>query len=592
MHLAGAEARATITSFRSPESHSGQTGGGRCGRTRGWALGAAACALPLVAILVGLARGGWRPTGDEAVIAWRSWDVLAGQHGALVGQFTTGGSFSTGQPVYDPGPLLFWLLALPTHLAPGIGPVVGMTVISVLSLACACAAAVSVAGSWAGTVVAAGILLLEWTLAGQLAGAPVWNPYAGLIPLASMLVVAWAVAAGRLAWLGVLVFLASFCIQDHLMYAPTAGLVVLAAPVVGLLVNRARRPIPWRALAGGVAVAALSWAGPLWQQLHDQPGNLGLLWRVAKDGSTSTLGWGFAFRQLARGVAPTGPVWLQPPHRRTVADLAVPGGLTLLASSLVVLALVAIGIAGWRAARADVAALAVTALVANVGVAYFIAHTPAGQLSFTLLYTENLLEPVGLFTWFALGYGIFAAFRWRQGRAGPAHDRPGEVPGPRGRRPAGKFWLVSFFALAGMSLASISLSIWLVVVAPSYELRNGARQGQLAAASRVAALAPAAHPRDGRLTIEVPIRPGMGALEDVSYQMAIAYRLRTQGWAPTLGEGICQQIQRFYCALADDPQLGVGESVPAGAQPSGHVVVPTPDGPALRQVWWRPPGGR
>ena len=71
--------------------------------------------LPFVTGTARLVHAGWMPTGDDAAIALRSWNSLTA-HGPLVGQATR-----LAHGVFDPGPLEYWLLAIPVHISPSHG---------------------------------------------------------------------------------------------------------------------------------------------------------------------------------------------------------------------------------------------------------------------------------------------------------------------------------------------------------------------------------------------------------------------------------------------------------------------------------------
>ena len=111
----------------------------------------AVAALPLIGRLVALSRAGWAPVGDEATLSWRSWDVFAG-HSPLVGPYTMA-SLDLHHPVFDPGPLLYWTLAIPVHLSPRTGLLVGVTLLGVASVVVACLAAADVGGRSAALIV-------------------------------------------------------------------------------------------------------------------------------------------------------------------------------------------------------------------------------------------------------------------------------------------------------------------------------------------------------------------------------------------------------------------------------------------------------
>src|SRR5438874_711064 len=74
----------------------------------------AAASLPVIVATVRALRAQWMPLGDQGIIATRAYDVLS-THAPLLGQYSEA-STVTGQPTYSPGPLLYWLLALPARI--------------------------------------------------------------------------------------------------------------------------------------------------------------------------------------------------------------------------------------------------------------------------------------------------------------------------------------------------------------------------------------------------------------------------------------------------------------------------------------------
>src|SRR4029077_19446770 len=70
---------------------------------------------------------GWFPLGDRAIIAVRSYDVLS-THPPLLGQYSAS-SAVIGRPVLSPGPMLYWLLALPVRVGP-VAPAVTIGIVN------------------------------------------------------------------------------------------------------------------------------------------------------------------------------------------------------------------------------------------------------------------------------------------------------------------------------------------------------------------------------------------------------------------------------------------------------------------------------
>jgi hypothetical protein len=70
-------------------------------------------ALPVLVSTIHAIATGWKPVFDEAIVAVRAFDVFSSAS-PLVGQFSD--ASLKGEAVYNAGPLLFWLLAVPVRL--------------------------------------------------------------------------------------------------------------------------------------------------------------------------------------------------------------------------------------------------------------------------------------------------------------------------------------------------------------------------------------------------------------------------------------------------------------------------------------------
>jgi hypothetical protein len=88
--------------------------------------------LVLAPVVIEIHRG-WRAIQDNATISIRSYQVLS-LHPPLLGNFSTL-SRDTGHFLYDPGPLQYWLLAIPVHLSPSNGALWGAALLVGLSFA-------------------------------------------------------------------------------------------------------------------------------------------------------------------------------------------------------------------------------------------------------------------------------------------------------------------------------------------------------------------------------------------------------------------------------------------------------------------------
>src|SRR5947209_11104169 len=104
-------------------------------RLAGWPLTLAtglAAAVPVIASVVRAVAAGWVPAGDQGIIATRAYDVFS-SHAPLLGQYSQA-STVTGRPLYSPGPMLYWLLAVPARLGGFEALTVAMAAVNVLAI--------------------------------------------------------------------------------------------------------------------------------------------------------------------------------------------------------------------------------------------------------------------------------------------------------------------------------------------------------------------------------------------------------------------------------------------------------------------------
>ena len=201
---------------------------------------------PFVAGLVEVVGLRWRPVGDGAAIALRSWDSLTA-HGPLVGQAT-----QLAHAVYDPGPLEYWLLAISVHIDPRYGVMWGAALWCMIAASVAIEAAWSALGGLGGFISAAVILgIVAWQP--LIALQPFWNPWFGMIFFLAAVAASWAVLSGNRWWWVVLVVAGSVASQAHLMFVLPSIALVVPALAVGLvrLVPREGRLRVGHCRAGG-----------------------------------------------------------------------------------------------------------------------------------------------------------------------------------------------------------------------------------------------------------------------------------------------------------------------------------------------------
>jgi hypothetical protein len=534
-------------------------------------------ALPLVAVGVALGAQHWVPTGDDAMIAWRSLDVFS-LHPPLVGEYSQVGN---AQQAFYPGPLEFWAIAIPLRIfANGFGAVVGTLAVAVVASVVALVAVARSVGRLAATLVALGWLLGTWGAAVAISN-PVWNPDAPLVPFAAVLVLAWVVANGSLWWWPVAIALASYCVQDHLIYGPAVILVCLLAPVAGVGLRRpprvARADAGW--LATGLGTVVILWAAPVYQQLTTHPGNLSLLWAGTVGSRQPTLGWWGGLNLLARGLGPR-PAWLGSPHPMPNGlVLEFTTGRQLWTIAAIVLLLVIGALATWRRQK-DVLTLSLVALAAIIGGAWALGGTPIAK-TLTLTYTEWIIWPIGMFAWFAVCWGGVRLLRLRSREIVRRCTTRIGRSGPRAAA-----LVVAVAALAVSVALAASVSEW--EAQDSYSpLSNGA------AAVGISELVVRSDVPPVRLRLE-------GGPGDPSYQsylllMSLAYQLAQRGRAPTLDAALWHTTGAD-AARSSDAALEVA-AAPIAAAPGKHllgqVTVHDPDGtPHHWYVAYIAPGDR
>jgi hypothetical protein len=413
---------------------------------------------------------GWRPIGDNAAIALRSWDVLSA-HAPLAGQATR-----LGSGVYDPGPLQYWLLTVPVHLDPQRGVLWGSALWCMLACSLAIEAARAVAGR-AGSLLACGMILGTLAWLPGIAGQPCWNPWFGMTFFLAALAAAWAVMCGRRGWLPVLVVCASVAAQAHLVFTIAAGAVVLLAFGVGLAgIVRARPGYRWAGAA--LAAALVCWSAPLVQQLTGPHGNLAALVTKRGGSGAATAGLHFGLQALAAATQPP-PFWWRPVS--SLMRLSLIGHRSAWAGLAALILVTAAGAAAlvWLRSR-WLAALASITLVTSLAAMVTYSAVPAASVTMAASSIDNLgylvtpMIVIGLLTWLTAGSALVLAAR--KAGAGEAVTRaagrlPGVAAGKLRGVAAGKLAGVAAGAAAGALLAA-SVTVSLTAVRHTQPPRN------------------------------------------------------------------------------------------------------------------------
>jgi len=454
-------------------------------------------ALPVFLSAIRLLAADWTPIGDNAIIALRSYDVLS-THPPLLGQYSAA-SEVLGEGSYSLGPMLYWLLAVPSHIGASAPLVVTMCAVN----AAAVVASVVLARRRGGTalmILTAVALVLMCASLPSKTWVDVWNPAAGLLPFTLLIFVAWSVACGEYRLLPLAVVVASFVAQAHLTYVvPAIGLLVVAS--IGLALRRRELDAGAlrRWLLVALALAALCWSGPLVEQAVHRPGNLVTLARNASSDHPST-----GFRNIGRDAyvrtAGVPPWWLgvaDGPVDR-FGDLArPPGALRIVSSLLVLAALVVVLVVGRRRGRRDLAAAAACALVLLAGVVFVASTTPiAGLLGITLRYTLWWASAAGMFAYVVIAWSALELL-----------PRPG-------------VW--------ALRAAAAVAAVWAAVVLVRAGGGEDRLEGRYEPMRRLAAALERSLPAD-RTVLVGAVRPSSGYDAQYDYEAGAVYALRHQG---------------------------------------------------------------
>lgn len=285
----------------------------------------------------------WYPTGDWAVLAMRIADV--GHNTPLLGPYSRFGW-------NHPGPLLYWLLAIPYNLLGGRS--VDLLAGSGL-FACAVSGAV-LAIAWRRgrlplvALTSAALAVLIHSMGPSMLRDP-WNPYVTLLPLALLVFLAWSGAEGdRWSW-PALLLIGSFLVQSHVGYAVPVLAVGAAAWALAWqrrgtvpLMPPDRRRRRW--LTGSLVVIGMACWLPVLVDQFTGSGNLGAIGSYFISGSDSPAGFGTAIGQAARHLALPDAPWLGAIESAGL-DGSLPGSSTVnLALPVLAFGLTALG--AWR----------------------------------------------------------------------------------------------------------------------------------------------------------------------------------------------------------------------------------------------------
>ncbi|MGI8558365.1 MAG: hypothetical protein ACR2ND_08645, partial [Solirubrobacteraceae bacterium] len=511
-------------------------------------------AVPVFIVLVQALTAGWAPDGDRAVVAARAYDVLSA-HPPLVGAFSTT-TFLTGVNTYSPGPLLYWLLAVPAHL-PGLWALpTTMAVVNGASVVGSVLLARRRGGPVFMVVAAAAIVVMLSSLPTDLPS-DIWAPSAPLLPFTLLVIVSWSVACGDAQLLPLAVLLASFTAQCHIAYLLPA-LLLLAVGVAGLLTST--RLHGWvgetvasahrvrRSASVALLVAVVCWSFPVLDQILGSTGspghgNLGHLLR-AIGARGQTFGFGAATHAIAHTVGLV-PWWLRgylDPEAKTFEALGAVSRLAAVSTGVFGIAVVVCVVLGWRRRRLDIVfACAVTAVLIGAVGALTVSFPQRNPFSYG--YSSWWVGPAGMWAWVLLGWSVVALAPSRRRAVVPA----------RAVLPA-----ITATAVVAMPVLGLKTR-WHAIYPQEYP-----------ALRAVMALVRARVPDRG---------PVLMVGRAFGFDAAIVYELRRRGLGVGIASSFADELGTSYAPagrrFAQTLEVGDGTGLPQPAQVIGQVTMHT-----------------
>ncbi len=485
---------------------------------------------PMVVII----SKGWIAAGDNAAIATRSYQALT-FHPPLVGLPSAAG-LGLGHYLYDPGPLEFWLLAVPVHIDTTNGLFLGASLLAAAVLSVAIEAIWSTK-LWLGcALVAFTVFDLLWLTPAVFENLP-WNAYFPIPFFIATIALAWVVGTGRFGWWPVMVFVASVASQSHLLFVIPCVALTVVAPLIGVVT--ARRPARLRWLVTGLVVGVASWIAPMTQELGSN-GNLSAL--LTSNKGQTTLGLGYGLRFLAGAGSPD-PIWLAHEPITFIPTTLFVESHSAVGGVIVLLLLALLSLVSWKVCQRQLAALAAVSVVVALTTVINFSMYPQAQAA-SIDYLVVSMWVVGILMWSAAIWAVVAfapmivhPSQYRRARSPRDNDAPVEVsgatrdgvPGLISTRHGKRFGWVGIAAVCVLCVVGVT-ALWpLVGYQPRFDT-VGWDQNTFTTVDHVAS------------SIEQNVKPGpvvfvINSDWGNAYVLAtvvdgVAWQLKADGWSP------------------------------------------------------------
>ena len=347
--------------------------------------------LPVLFATIRNLRVPWVPLADDAHLSLWAYRVFTG-HPPLFGSVSM--LSPIGHPIFDPGPLFTYLLAVPVRIDPATGSLWGSALVAGLlgSLS------VELGGrnfGWQAAAVIGGAIALLLTAIPVVGLHLVWNPYLGLFVVLTAMVTSLVVASGSGRLLPLLVVLCSIGACAHTMLAVPLVL-LLAVATTWCWLARPANIRRWLLLS--VAVGVLCWLPPLLQELFGAKPNLSALFRAVQTGAS--MGMGFGLSAIAHA---TPELLVHFPHLAGGDDSVAFLNNRSPILGVVIFALL-LGVAMWAIRQKDLLLARASSLTLALAVGEVVAFSSVKtRVVFGLSYTTVFLWPLAAALVFDLG---------------------------------------------------------------------------------------------------------------------------------------------------------------------------------------------
>jgi hypothetical protein len=255
--------------------------------------------LPVVVTVLTRSGSSYVPEGDMGMMDLRVRDVWSADF-PLVGPYSRYGWS-------HPGPLLFWILAIPSRLFGQAAWVtlVGGAVLQGVAITWLAALAWRRGKLPLVSVALVGMTLLYVSTGSRIMLEP-WNPHVALPFFALFVFQSWLLATGDARVLPGAALVATFLVQTHVGYAPLVAAAAVAVLAFALLDVRARKEgATWsswrRPIWISLAIVFVLWLPVVIEQVTSSYGNLARLRDYFASGNAEAVGFASGLRLMAAG---------------------------------------------------------------------------------------------------------------------------------------------------------------------------------------------------------------------------------------------------------------------------------------------------